>query len=694
LEQVFVDLRVNPIPAHQASADPLYPSAVPEDLQGIHSIWDYLSTPALANSHLIILGAPGSGKTTLLKHVALTLAQPRKYLRRQQMHHTFPILLFLRDHAQAVTERPDFSLAQAVQEHMQRTWQQNVPATWINQLLEKGRCLILLDGLDEVADVVIRKQVVAWVQRHLIAYGHNRFVVTSRPYGYRDNPLDGVTVLDILAFTPNQIERFIQNWYLANELKSWNKNDPSVRLRAREGASDLLDRLHQAPALLALAVNPLLLTMIATVHRFRSSLPGKRVELYREICEVFLGKRHEARGIAQDLSPAQKQQVLQPLAYSLMQQGKREIAFGEAQQVIALALSLVSIQMQPADFLRQIEHTSGLLLERNPGSYGFAHLTFQEYLAAVHIKQKGLEQMLVDQVTDVWWHETIRLYCSQADATALILACLAQTPPSAPALTLALECDEEKLEVQPHAQEQLTRVLAAGVEDSDPERRQVVAEALLRRRFRRMIHLHNETYIDTSLVTCAEYQLFLDEQRAQGKYYQPDHWTSYTFPTGTGNTPILGVCQSDALAFCDWLTIHDREGWHYRLPHFEEWPLEERRRQKELRAETGYWVDDEPFFVWSQGKPSDILHQQLSRYVDLARDRGLARRLADNRVIAHGLAIDRAYARNLAIDQAYVRRLDPSGDSVFYLYITLFLLLERIAGNLPAYEGLLLVKER
>ena len=47
--------------------------------------------------------------------------------------------------------------------------------------------------------------------------------------------------------------------------------------------------------------------MIATVHRYRASLPGKRVALYAEICEVFLGKRQEARGIAQELSAAQKQ---------------------------------------------------------------------------------------------------------------------------------------------------------------------------------------------------------------------------------------------------------------------------------------------------------------------------------------------------------------------------------------------------
>ena len=90
LEQVFIDLCINSMPAHQALADPLHP---PESLQGAHSIWYYLSNPILAKHHLIVLGAPGSGKTTLLKHLALTLAQPKKRTRQRRMRHIFPILL-------------------------------------------------------------------------------------------------------------------------------------------------------------------------------------------------------------------------------------------------------------------------------------------------------------------------------------------------------------------------------------------------------------------------------------------------------------------------------------------------------------------------------------------------------------------------------------------------------------------------
>ena len=140
----------------------------------------------------------------------------------------------------------------------------------------------------------VRQEAVNWVQRQMVAYPRNRFIITSRPFGYRSHPLSGVTILEVRSFTPQQVERFVHNWYLANEIMSKQKDDPGVHMRAKAGAKDLLQRLRNTPTLYALAVNPLLLTMITTVHRFRGYLPGKRIALYAEIFEVFLGKRQES----------------------------------------------------------------------------------------------------------------------------------------------------------------------------------------------------------------------------------------------------------------------------------------------------------------------------------------------------------------------------------------------------------------
>jgi hypothetical protein len=114
----------------------------------------------------------------------------------------------------------------------------------------------------------------------------------------------------------------------------------------------------------------------------------------------------------------------------------------------------------------------------------------KEYLAAVHVGQQRLEDELVTRVDDGWWHQAIRLYAAQANATPVIAACLEGDPPSVLALMLAIECHEETREVQPAVRAQLEDVLTQGVEDPDPERRRIVAEALLALRLRCMVRVN------------------------------------------------------------------------------------------------------------------------------------------------------------------------------------------------------------
>jgi uncharacterized caspase-like protein len=454
LGHVFVELSIAPQPFHDATQNPI--AQVPEHLrEGRYTIWDYL-----AQQHpLVVLGAPGSGKTTLLKFITLMLAARRTTPNQRALSGRVPILLTLRDHAADIREQSDYPIAQAVRDHLARSYGPPLPSGWFERQIDAGRCLILFDGLDEVADLETRKQVGMWVERQMRALGKNLFVITSRPFGYKTNPLSGVTVLEVRPFTTQQVERFVQNWYRANEIMSAQKDDAGVHRLARQGAENLLGRLRTTPALYDLAVNPLLLTMIATVHRYRSSLPGRRVELYAEICEVFLGKRQQAHGQQLDLTPAQKQSVLQVLAYHLMQAQTREITLADALHVIAQPLELVSMHMTGEAFLKDIENSSGLLIERENGVYAFAHLIFQEYLAAAHIKTEGLGDELPPRVGLSWWHETILLYAAQADATAIIAACLEGEQPSVDALSLALRCEEEALHIQPALRQRLTDML-------------------------------------------------------------------------------------------------------------------------------------------------------------------------------------------------------------------------------------------
>ncbi|MEJ2746846.1 MAG: NACHT domain-containing protein [Anaerolineae bacterium] len=658
LEKVFVDLSLGLQSYQRASTDPIRP--MPKaTAQERHNLETFLTEGSSKTQNLVILGPPGSGKTTLVKHLTLMLAVRQDVSDAIKRLKKTPILLFIRNHAEAIRKDQNYSLATAVQSRL-AAGNMTESAEWLLGRLRKGHCLVMLDGLDEIADAELRQQVVDWADRQMARYKNNQFIITSRPFGYRSNPLKGVVVLEVRPFSIEQVQQFVHNWYLANEIMSAQRDDPGVRMEAHKGAEDLIWRLRQTHVLLDMAVNPLLLTMIATVHRYRSSLPGRRVELYSEIIEVFLGKRQEARGITYELTPAQKQRVLESLAFYMMRQRKREIPLEEAVQASANALRRVlgdKIANRPgagADFLKMIENTSGLLIEREAGFYGFSHLTFQEYLAAVHVHDQKLENELVQHVEDSWWHEAIRLYAAQADATNIIQACLSLKKPSIVALTLAMECLEEAREVKPELRTIFSKI-AQSVEHERPEVRRLAAEVLLTLRLRRLVRVDEDKYIDSSLVTHAEYQIFLEEEAAFANYHAPEHWNALQFPQGYGRSPVAGVRPPDALAFCQWLTQREAGNeWRFRLPRVDELDniTQQSRARGGLPEDVGYWYLDGREYRCKRFEFSDTAQiQTMQRQLD---QRILYDWALEDHAIGADAGLDRA--RDLITTRALQRR--------------------------------------
>jgi hypothetical protein len=661
LDQVFVDLRIAPSGNPQRSA--MDPIAV-KVLTGNRPIWEFLGVkrrkdePAAA---LAVLGPPGCGKTTLLQHVALTLATNRQ--RRYRLRAYTPVLLFLRDHVATITEKPDITLGAIAEGHSRKQFQKlKPPSDWFERQLQRGKCLVLLDGLDEVAEREKREAMSQWVDRQIREYQQCPFIVSSRPQGYLAAPLQRAHVVEVQPFNSGQVRSFVDNWYLANEIvASGNKDDDEVRRRARKDASDLLERLKKLPSLSALTVNPLLLTMIAMVHRYHGALPGSRVELYNEICEVLLGRWRQVRGVKDNMTAAQKRSVLQPLAAEMMKCKLREIAADEAMKIIRPLLDSVGLSNEQAKTaLSDFQAGSGLLLERETGQWSFAHLTFQEFLTAAHwLEEKNATPNWNEIAGDSWWHETSRLYAAHGDATWIAKACLDNG--SIPALTLAFDCAEEARKLDAGTRAEINARLIEGLESDDPGLRRIAAEVRLARRLKSLQRIDDKREIDLTYLTCAEYQLFLDDMRAQGRYCQPDHWTDFTFARGQAREPVCGVRYEDAEGFCKWL--NERQGGEslFRLPFASETG---KLQPENLRIAA--WCGD-------QKSPVGLIHaieQELRRKLMSlmptrlpllqlsARALALASEIDPDLSIAFAIAIAIARDRALDLDLAHARARD------------------------------------
>ncbi|NER99404.1 MAG: NACHT domain-containing protein [Symploca sp. SIO1B1] len=482
LDKVFVPLRVASKAPGKMSA-----AMIPQQLTAANlRIWDFLSKirQQPAYKRIVVIGSPGSGKTTLLEHLTLTYAQHRQ---PPQAPKLIPVLLYLRQIRDEITGKQPPNLVELVTKKVKDGQSLQPPPQWFAEKFQQGQCLVMLDGLDEVAEESQRRGVSRWVDSQMQKYPETTFILTSRPFGYRNAQLQQVGIaLEVQPFNLKQREQFLHSWYLQNEMiRQARREDPGVKRAAVTKANDLIKRLKKFPPLVAMACNPLLLTMIALVHDNRGALPGSRVELYGEICEVLLIRRQQAKGVPDNipLNVGQQQSVLQVLALNLMLQRTREFTLAQGIQIIQRQLAAVAgNQIQPEEFLKHIENVSGLLVEKELGLYEFAHLSFQEYLAAAYVKETYQEKPLIQKINDSWWHETIRLYAAKSDTTNLIKAALAN--PTVESLTIAYDCLAEGNRVEPGVRQQLEAKLESDLESQDPEVSSLAARVQLSRRLK------------------------------------------------------------------------------------------------------------------------------------------------------------------------------------------------------------------
>ncbi len=550
-QQVYVDVMLQPKTVAAAVTDSgIGPTPPPLEASVGHRA--SLSSFLRRGCVLAVLGAAGSGKTTLARYTALEIAgrrrwraERREWWRRRQI----PVLLYLRDHAEAILAEEPKGLPQIAV--AAQSLEGVVPAEWLERRLARSQCVILLDGLDEVADIQSRTRVVRWVEAQISRYPGNAFVITSRPQGYDTNRLTRADILQVQRFTNHQIHAFLQAWYRTIEHRARQADPQEINRLATRAAEDLFQRINGRTTLYDLAANPLLLTMIANVHRYRGSLPGNRAALYEEVCQVLLHRRQEAKNLTHTeldgLSGDKKERIVQELALYMMRHRQRDIPVQDAQRAIRPVLERTAPAFTPEEFLTQARR-SGLLLEHQYGHYGFAHLTLQEYLAAALIPgHASRRQLLIDNVSDPWWRETTLLWAARADASPVVAACLAAR--TVTALNLAYACADEASELDPALRAQLDQLLTTTPTDPDEIR---LLDGVAAARDLQDTHALD----DEGTRICA-------------RPISHDLWNRYATrarhaPLATGAAASLWT--ADLKAFLTWLNNLFTDGASYRLP--------------------------------------------------------------------------------------------------------------------------------
>lgn len=446
LKEVFVPLALDStaiLPGFKASE--LKNSA--EDELGI---WVFLAkTPKTPTfRQMAILAWGGYGKTTLLKHITYIYATEKH--QQYKVQKRIPVLLVLRKYRDLLAQDNPPTLPQLIATYhvpnLPEAADLQVTPERAKEWLNRGEAIVMLDGFDEVAKVQ-RPAVARWINEQMRRYAKSVFILTSRPKAYKEqgavDHLELTTLLWVREFNAKQRQDFVERWYLCQERYAHGgRNTSDVRQTATQAASELLAQIEARQELKDLAKNPLLLNMIVTFHRRYpgAELPKRRVELYREICQLQLKDRPSARKLETLLTQCEAQTILQMLALEMMQQHKERIDRSTILQQLAGYLTAEGETVEAREFLEQVEQIGELLVEREPDEFEFAHLSFQEYLAATQIAQKRQENLLYQHFGNDWWKQTILLYAAQTKnptnlireamqqgATDLAYACLQET---------------------------------------------------------------------------------------------------------------------------------------------------------------------------------------------------------------------------------------------------------------------------
>ncbi|MGW0287681.1 hypothetical protein ACWDXT_31820 [Streptomyces sp. NPDC003236] len=263
---------------------------------------------------VVLEGGPGQGKSTLAQYICqvhrMKILSADDFEALPKSHKPsaarFPIKVDLREYATWLAGRDPFSQEgnEPRPRHLSRSLESFISALIsersggrtftpddLSAVAHSSALLIVLDGLDEVAEVKIRNDVVreitASARRLRETAASLQMLITTRPSALAevtDFPTRTFYRWTLTSLNRPLIEEYTERWANSRRLPGKEVAD------LRRVLSDRLGQAHMRD----LARNPMQLAiLLSVIHTRGSSLPDKRTALYDIYVELFLAREAE-----------------------------------------------------------------------------------------------------------------------------------------------------------------------------------------------------------------------------------------------------------------------------------------------------------------------------------------------------------------------------------------------------------------
>jgi hypothetical protein len=272
--------------------------------------------------YTLLLGGPGLGKSTLTQFLSLyqaarivdpklskSLASRLKLPEGKEFKDLdascrprYPFRIELRLYAKWISKQQDNEnqLARYIVESLiNPNASSKLKMDDVFELASNNPVLLVLDGLDEVPNPEIRRQIIEnlhiFLRRIDAENGDVQVILSSRPKGYSGE----FDVFEPITWELNELERPDFDEYCDRWLKNRIKDT-----EARNDAQERINRGMMAESVQRLACSLLQATVILTIVRRKVEIPHQRNLLYKKYVDVIFDREKEKSEIVSAHEPA------------------------------------------------------------------------------------------------------------------------------------------------------------------------------------------------------------------------------------------------------------------------------------------------------------------------------------------------------------------------------------------------------